>query len=252
MTTSSFFSENWPALVAGALAGIPTALASAWAFGSKLTEKWLDRRFQKSLQYLKHEQDLTIARLKVEVDSVLAAKVKIQAKEFETMTVAWEMMSDVMVKVSTVEAPLKIQSDLSGHSDADWEDVFEDHHIKGGVRREILAATPFERNSLFWKTLDRIAVHDANVAISETRIYLKKYGVFVHKEVGDEMESLCLLAKGMMMKRSLAHDQFRSTLENLEKFDKEFMPRYEALFDQVRARLRDVGQMAPSPVKNGP
>jgi hypothetical protein len=86
--------ENIKSIISDVIVGAIVAVPLAWALFKWLGEKWLDNKFSESLEDFKHEKNKEIARLKIEVDSLLNAKITFQKKNFEGLTEIWSSITN--------------------------------------------------------------------------------------------------------------------------------------------------------------
>lgn len=59
-----------------------------------LTAQWLDARFEKRLQALKHEQQKELEQLRYKVSALLDRAVKLHQLEFDALPEAWSKLND--------------------------------------------------------------------------------------------------------------------------------------------------------------
>ena len=63
---------------------------------------WLENKFTQRLDYLRHQHDIEVARLRVEIDSMLNGTLKLQEKEFEILPVGVLNFSGSRVSMETL------------------------------------------------------------------------------------------------------------------------------------------------------
>ncbi|VVE49823.1 hypothetical protein PEP31012_04642 [Pandoraea eparura] len=105
-STQALLSDLWPA-IGGVLGGAATIVVAIKGFGGKILDGWIDNRFKTSLQRVQNEHEKAIAHLKMEIDSVLAARVKVQEKQFGIVATAWEKFSEMFVAVASALTPVQ-------------------------------------------------------------------------------------------------------------------------------------------------
>ena len=68
----------------------------AFLFFRFLGKRWIENKFQKSLEDHKHKHDEEIQRLKCEIDLQLSRITKIHEKEFEVLPQAWTKLDNLL------------------------------------------------------------------------------------------------------------------------------------------------------------
>ena len=77
-----------------------------------LTAQWLDARFEKRLQALKHEQQKELEQLRYKVSALLDRAVKLHQREFDALPEAWSKLNDVYWYVRSFVHPFQTYPDL--------------------------------------------------------------------------------------------------------------------------------------------
>ena len=81
-------------------------------------KSWIETKFTERLQRSKHELDLEIQRLRVEIDSQLSGVLKAQEKEFETLPEAWGKLSNAHGLLAALVNPLQYWPELDRVTEA--------------------------------------------------------------------------------------------------------------------------------------
>nr|WP_198980321.1 hypothetical protein [Herbaspirillum sp. ASV7] len=217
----------------------PVAYAAAKFLMSKYAEQWIENKFKVSLENLRHEQAKTIAMLKVDVDSLLAGRLKIQDKEFESLGTAWQMLSDLMVEMSGFMSPARIESTFGSFTETDWADFLDrlGPDFSDIERRRILNApnrADTYNEVLYWRDLS----HASNLENS-LRIYLAKFGIFMPAEIVTAMENIALKGKTIINMHRLTpyNERFRIYADSLRDYERDFKGPYDALHATIKGRL---------------
>ncbi|WP_150591580.1 hypothetical protein [Pandoraea eparura] len=129
--------------------------------------------------------------------------------------------------------------------DDEWKEVFAKQEISLVNQREIITAKSFDRSRIYYSILDRRELRAAEEAIHDMRRYLRKFGVFIPKEIGDEMEALALKVQAMITINSMgpSHD-LKQPASDFQKFVDEVEPRYVELGEVVRREFATIGKMS--------
>ncbi|MDP8568360.1 hypothetical protein [Methylophilus aquaticus] len=79
-----------------------------------LGKSWLDTKFAERLAALKHQHNLEVTRLRVEIDSMLNGALTMQKKEFELLPMAWGLFEKAYSQIEYVTSPFQTYADRGG------------------------------------------------------------------------------------------------------------------------------------------
>jgi hypothetical protein len=82
------------AMLGGVVLYAGSAATAAYLLFQFLGKKWIENKFSQRLEAFKHLQSVELARLKVEIESMLSGALKLQEREFTVLPEMWEKLSD--------------------------------------------------------------------------------------------------------------------------------------------------------------
>ncbi len=94
------------------LIGGGSSVIAYYAF-KYLAAKWLDLRFQKNFQQLVHDQNKEIERLRSDLTKSFDRATKLYQREFETLPLVWEKVSEAYWTTASLVSPLQMVHDLN-------------------------------------------------------------------------------------------------------------------------------------------
>src|SRR3989442_1732393 len=68
--------------------------ACAYLLFQFLGKSWIENKFAQRLEAYKHQQQLELQHLKVEIESMLSGALKMQEREFQVLPEAWKKLDD--------------------------------------------------------------------------------------------------------------------------------------------------------------
>jgi len=150
-------------------------------FMKLFTEKWIENRFQAGLAAIRHKQDLELQRLRIEIDSKISANLKLQDKEFETLSKAWQLLQIAYIEIAAFVSVMEQYPDIDKLPESEIEEFLSDLPYTDRQKRRILNSKKktetfcdvrFDyRSSQVWK------------AHLEFRDYILQYGIFFPEPV---------------------------------------------------------------------
>lgn len=154
----------------------------AYATFKVLGKNWLETKFKKQLSKFNHEQTKEIARLKIEIDSLLDAKISFQQKEFEGLTELWLSISNFKSAISKLIFTKLNFDNLQNMTDDDLHEFckttfnFSEYQINSLKQSK-------DRNRKIVVTHDKNMIDVALKAQRECETIITKNGIFISEEI---------------------------------------------------------------------
>lgn len=158
--------------------GVGVSVTIAYAAFRLFAEKWLENKFAESLENFRHQKNLEIARLKVEVDAVLNGAILNQQKEFEVLPTLWSSLTSMFHKTSTVFAQLRSYPDINNYSQDSLIGFLDNYEWVDDIKNEIFESE--NKNSTFLKYNTLSEIRDAKLSCREFFSEVDKSGIFLN------------------------------------------------------------------------
>lgn len=164
--------------------GIP-ALAGAWAFFKWLGQRWIEQKFQKQLETLKHEHQKELESVRHEIQKTYSRVTKIHEREFEILPKAWFMLHEAMgMAVIAVGMGVKYVPDFATMREEVFKAFLADEkRLPAFNKGELEALPPKDRSAYYTKITGILDLDEAN---NKTRIlnnYLIEHRIFLSPEL---------------------------------------------------------------------
>jgi hypothetical protein len=161
--------------------GLPTA--AAYLLFRFLPKKWIENLFEKELERFKHENNLEVQRLKVEIDSLLNRVIKIQEKEFEALPEVWKRLGDCYSSISALTALIEEGPALDRFDEAELSEFLNspNGNLLESEKNSIRQSSEKGRAYLeinFWHKLNKVAKN-----INELKQYILYNSIFLTGEI---------------------------------------------------------------------
>lgn len=127
--------------------------AAAYAIFVFLGKRWIENRFNKSLESHKHSQNKELEDLKFKINTYLNRINKIHEKEFEVLPEAWIKLNDALGKISSFVSPLQEYPDFNRMNEEQIKDILKDTKLTELVKKELIEdqdKVMYYRNKIFW------------------------------------------------------------------------------------------------------
>ena len=225
-------------------AGASTAVAYG-AF-KYFTIAWLDNKFKRQLETFKHQQNLELQRLRIEIDSLLSGRIRLQEKDFLLLPEAWQKLQDAVRSLSSSVAMHQSYPDLTSIREEDLIEFLADEKVPSIIQRKIVQSS--DKNRVYQDYVTRKKVLNARNAIADFKIFTDKNGIFFPSELKVEFGQLSKLLWNAAIDKEVGHeaDDWRMQIEASNQLSKEIGPRLLNLEQKVHSILRSHGSSQKS------
>lgn len=133
--------------------------------------------FSQRLNNLKHQQDLEVARLRIEIDSMLNGALRLQEKEFEILPKLWELLDKCFWQLSFVTNPFKSYADIDMMNDDQVEELLAKTQFPESQKKAVRQAKVKSKPYVSYLDFERAC--DALNTTTELGNYLSLNGIMM-------------------------------------------------------------------------
>ena len=226
------------ATVAGLLAYIVAPAGIAYGLVRLWGQKWIESSFAAQLEDAKHANAKELHELKKKLDSQLSRVIKLQDREFDALTTAWEYLQDAMDHAQGMLHFFSQHADLSKLGDARLEELLAASPLSPVHRDEVRAAidrTEHYRALIFWYDL-----RAAKAAVLKYRAHVAKNSVFLRPDLCEPLVRISGITWGALIDREIGEESGDKSLwirASQDMRDK-VTPLMSELTEKVRAVVR--------------
>ena len=213
------------------------AAVVAYAMFQWLGKKWIEDKFARSLEHMRHQQAVEIQRLRVEIDAILSAEIKLQEREFEVLPEAWEKLQEAHGLVSWLVSPSQQFADVDRMSAPQLEEFLNETQFTDSQKQDIRVAQrkgQVFRNIEFWHRLHRV-----RKAFGELQSFVAKKGIFLPPDLEDKFSVISEMLWSAIVSKEVGHEaeDWKMQLEGWRKIRDEAEPQFKAIKVQIQQRL---------------
>ncbi|WP_291272444.1 hypothetical protein [Geothrix sp.] len=128
--------------------------AVAFGFYKFFGTKWLESKFQASIEKLRHQQRQELETFKISTNSSLDRLNKLNQREYEVLPKAWELLVLLQLHVSRFVASYKESPDLKSMSDPQFEEFVTQSDMADFQKTELRIApdrNKYHQEITFWR-----------------------------------------------------------------------------------------------------
>jgi hypothetical protein len=231
-----------------AVAWLLSTVVAAWAAFKFIPQKWLEHKLEERLEQQRaaYATELQEARFKLDtelqqarhrLDVALRKTPKIQEKEFEVFSRAWEQLNEAIGHAALVVSPLQTYPDFSQMTAARVETFIKNSPLDEVDREEFSRAADkgkFYHDRIFYYRLRK--AKDASTALHRT---IKGNSIFLEPEIRARFERIDELAWGVLVNRELGQQvgDPKVWIQAATKFNNEAEPLRKEIEELVQKRL---------------
>lgn len=162
--------------------------AIAFVLFQYLSKSWLDNKFAERLAALQHQHNLEVARLRVEIDSMLNGALTMQKKEFELLPIAWELFEKAYSQIDYVTSPMQTYADIDSMNDRQVEEMLFTTEFSESQKQDVRESVP--KSKKFVEYLIQERAYKAHQHIAELGKFLSLNGILLPIEIKEKLNSV--------------------------------------------------------------
>lgn len=153
-----------------------------------LGAKWIENKFSRTLDNLRHQQAIEVQRLRIEIDSLLSGRLKIQEREFLVLPEVWEKLNEAYSLVSWLVSPIQEYANISAMTADQLEEFLSETDLQSTEKQAIRNASDKSKRYqeiIFWHRL-----HTVKSGIQKLQQCIAKNGIFFPPELEEKLDKL--------------------------------------------------------------
>lgn len=171
-----------------ALGGVALLAGTMLALLKVFGEKWIESKFERQRSSLKHQQELELQKLRVEIDSTLNANLKLQEREFETLSKAWQLLQIAYIQIAAYLSPLEQWPDIDRLDDRDLEELLGKRPFTP-YEKTLIRESPKKLDAFRRVTLSHNS-KEVWRAYIEFRDYVLQFGIFFPNSIRNKFRTI--------------------------------------------------------------
>lgn len=214
--------------------------AVAYLLFQYLGKTWIENKFSQRLEQMKYEQALEVQRLKVEIDTMLSRKIKLQDKEFDILPSAWDKLYKAFSKISHLLHPAQSHADVARMSDEQLDEFLE------GTKFTALQKSEIKRSRDKGKTYQEILfwyhLHEVKLSFAELQEYTAQNGIFLEPKLKEMFTEISDTLWSAVISKEVGHEvkDWKMQREGWKQLEEEARPLYKKIEAYIHERLHSL------------
>jgi hypothetical protein len=208
-----------------------------------LGKTWIENKFAQRLDTLKHQHELELQRLRIEIDSLLSGAIKLQEREFEYLPEAWHKLDEAHGLVTGLVSPGQEYPNLDRMNPLQLNEFLDASKLTNSQKEEIRSATKkvdSYQEIIFWHRLHRV-----EKAISDLQNFVVRNGIFFPSEIKQNFKKISELLWSAVISKQVGHEaeDYQMQSEGWKQIQNEAEPIYKGLEEAIQNRLQSHGRI---------
>jgi hypothetical protein len=179
---------KWLGGIALATVSVSGISAAAIQGFKHFSEKWLDAKFARRLEELRHAHARELEDLRFRIAALLDRVTKLHAREFEVLPEAWSRLNDAFWQSIQFVSPFQSYPDLDRTPSPAREAFLEKCRLPDWEREEVRLAK--EMNKKYQELIFKHDLHAAKDKFGGANSFLLKNGIFIEKTIRAQFQKL--------------------------------------------------------------
>jgi hypothetical protein len=206
-------------------------------------ERWIENKFERERAVYKHQHELDVQKLRVEIDSALNANLKLQEREFESLSTAWSLLQETYSQIAAYVSPR-----------ASWPDV---NNLDSGALDELLANSgfPISHQEFIRKAGNKLEAYKRATFIAQSKLveqsysryrdYILQFGIFFTDPIRQKFRLIDDKFRSSIVGKQLGRDakDWKLQGEAYTQLTKETKSLCDALESEINLQLRQRGSL---------
>lgn len=204
-------------------------------------EKWIENKFKKQLEEDRHTHAKELQDLKKKLDSELNRTLKIQEKEFEVLSEAWEKLKVAENGMRVAVSLARLGIDIDKFSPSELDEFLSKRKFMEVHKLQLKEAK--DKSKFYDEIIVRYELSDALVAFHDFLSYIRKNSIFIRPQIEEKflkieekMREVISLKQTDQIMNGTQRD-VNYALEAYKKVEEEIQPLISNLNKEIRVTL---------------
>jgi hypothetical protein len=221
-------------LVVAGLGSVATFLTLVF---TRLGDRLFDHALHRNLETFKHGLEEKIEALRARLARLSDRSVRSNEREYVAIVAAWESYVESYLKANNCIARFDQFSDLNKKTETELDEWINNADLSADFGKELRGAK--DRNAAYSRFLQWKALRSALQANFDSRLCLRKQGIFIPRELEAEFLTAIDMISELLAGQQAEFDNraTQMTIKLVGNFSQNGPGVYEALKDAARSRL---------------
>jgi hypothetical protein len=191
MSLNFEFMKSVLAILGGATVIVTSIVGFSYWLFKTFSSKWLDHRFAKELENLRHDHEKQLQDTQVKMDAKLDRAIKFHTKEFDALSEAWSLLDDAFAAAEQLSNRVFQNSDIGSLPPPQQAELMKAREFTE-LECESVKRAP-DKTAEYLRVLQIRDWADAHAKQRQLYEFVLKNGIFFPTEIKDKFLALHLI-----------------------------------------------------------
>jgi hypothetical protein len=217
------------------------AAVVAYGLFQYLGKSWIEQKFKERLEALKHDQAIEVARLRIQIETMLSGALKLQQFEFEVLPEAWRLLEDAYSLSRWVASAYQQYDNVADLETEPFEEILNRTlpNLSRSLRSELIGRRQRDRQKQYEKQVKWHKCNRAMKAVTQLDEYISAKGLFLPKSLKEKFREIVIeIRKALLTVRSSIEYDDYSLVQNANDSLSSAEQSYKQIEEAIEERLR--------------
>jgi hypothetical protein len=198
-----------------------------------LGKSWLDNKFEKGLENFKHQKDIEIQKLRIEIESLLSGKIKLQERDFTILPEAWAKLNSAHKNLTFTTSAFQQYPDLRSCTKSEIDEFLVTTDFSKLTKDKIRnAADPLK---VYVDVVTRRSITEVRNSIADFKDYVDVNGIFLPLALKQKFAEVAKFMWEAIVAKEVGHDSkdWKMQRESFTSLEKDIRPKIKIIEDDI-------------------
>ena len=204
-----------------------------------LGEKYIDHKFAERLQKLKHDQDVIVQRLKVEIESMLSGALRFQEREFAVLPETWAKLDSAYTHIAWLVSPVQQNVNVRAFDDIQLEEQLAALDWTESQKQEVRNADRKDRNEVYDDIRFWYKLGDVKRSFGEYQKVIAANAIFYPRDLKENLKTIESKLWSAIVAKEIGKEakDWKLQGQGWSNMEEEAKTLRDAIEEEIRARL---------------
>jgi hypothetical protein len=200
-------------------------------------KSWLDNKFAKGLEKFRHEKDIEIQKLRIEIEALLSGKIKLQERDFAILPEAWSKLNIAHKNLASTVSAFQQYPDLNNYNKEELQEFLQGEDFSDILKSRILKA--HKPNEPYIEAVTWKRIRAVRLSISQFKDYVDTNGIFLPTELKQKFGDVAQAMWEAIIAKEVGHESkdWKMQSESFTALEKDVLPKIRSIESEINEVL---------------
>ena len=198
------FYDELVKMILGLLAYAGVSALTVMALAKIFGESWIRSHFESKVEVVRHLNTVEIEKLRIEIQSLLSGKIRLQDWDFTIFPEAWRKLNLSLRALQRASSPMKYLPDLEKMDEYELDEFLEGVDFSAAAKKKIKSSSEKTKTFDNYNTWKKIA--DVEDAIVEFKTYVDNQSIMMSDQLKAKFEEVAQEMWSALITKRVGHE----------------------------------------------